>query len=300
MSSKVNCNICCEDVNVKTVLTCISCNTTYCIKCSKTYLLSIFEAHCMGCKKQWDDRFIRDSFPKTWVNGEYKQHIKKMILEREKSFIPLTMESVDREVSALRRKKINAENRVSEMRIECKIIELDSQITQLKGRDLIKNQPEIARLTKLLTETIDKLRRKRNVYVDLDEEFKSLNIEAEKMNKKCPIDDCKGYLKRNVCMVCEKHICNECNLEKDDDHECKKEDVETYKLILKDSKPCPKCATRISKVNGCNQMYCISCKAVWDWKTEKIQEKGVIHNPEYFRYMRDKEYHCLDKKMLQH
>ena len=289
MSSKVNCNICCEDVNVKSVLTCMSCNTTYCIKCSKTYLLSIFEAHCMGCKKQWDDRFIRDSFPKTWVNGEYKQHIKKMLLEREKSFIPMTMRNVEQKVILLREKKYSAQNRILELKYECKIIEIESQITQLKGRDLTKNQSEIDRLTTLLNDTKDKLRRRhRFILYDPNDDFQSLKLEDEKLGKKCPIDDCKGYLKRNVCMVCEKHICNECNLEKDDDHECKKEDVETYKLILRDSKPCPKCATRISKVNGCDQMYCISCKAVWDWRTEKIQEKGVIHNPEYFRYMRER------------
>jgi hypothetical protein len=289
MSSKINCNICCEDVNVKSALTCASCNTTYCIKCSKTYLLSVFEAHCMGCKKQWDERFIRDSFPKTWVNGEYKQHIKKMLLEREKSFIPATMESVNRVVENLRRERNSSERRIASMKLSCKILSIESRIKQLKGRDLIKNESEIDRLTKTMKDLKAKFNNIPETTIDeLELEFKSASLVEEKINKKCPLEDCKGYLKRNVCMVCEKHICGECNLEKDDDHECKKEDVETYKLISKESKPCPKCATRITFGGGCSQMFCVSCKTVWDWKTEKIQEKGVIHNPEYFRYMRDR------------
>jgi hypothetical protein len=34
-------------------------------------------------------------------------------------------------------------------------------------------------------------------------------------------------------------------------------------------------------------MWCVDCKTAWDWRTEEVT-KGVIHNPEYFRYMRER------------
>lgn len=37
---------------------------------------------------------------------------------------------------------------------------------------------------------------------------------------------------------------------------------------------------------NCDQMYCTSCHTAFSWRTGKI-EKGNIHNPEYFRYMRE-------------
>lgn len=284
-TTKINCNICCNDVNQKVILTCNSCDTVYCIKCSKTYLLTVFDAHCMGCKKHWDDRFIRDSFPKTWVNGEYKQHIKRMLLEREKSYIPITMDRVNRIVIWSRQKADAGRAQVENLRHRATMLEIENQINALKSRNMVSNAAEIDRLTRCIVKA-----KRITVQFDdhvLTDEMNQMSV-SENNDKKCPMDGCKGYLKRNICMVCEKHICGKCNLEKSEVHECKQEDIETYNLILKDSKPCPKCATRISKISGCPQMYCISCKAVWDWDTGKIQEKGVIHNPEYFRYMRER------------
>jgi len=67
----------------------------------------------------------------------------------------------------------------------------------------------------------------------------------------------------------------------------KKIDIETTELIKKDSKNCPKCNISIMKTSGCDQMWCVSCHTTFDWKTLHIKTSGVIHNPEYYRYMRE-------------
>ena len=61
----------------------------------------------------------------------------------------------------------------------------------------------------------------------------------------------------------------------------------TVKYLQKDTKPCPKCGARISKVDGCDQMWCVGCKCTFSWNTGKIQTGGVLHNPEYYRWMRE-------------
>jgi hypothetical protein len=70
-------------------------------------------------------------------------------------------------------------------------------------------------------------------------------------------------------------------------HICNPDDVETTKLLKRDTKPCPSCGAMIHKIDGCNQMWCTQCHVAFDWKTGEI-EKGNVHNPEYFRYMREK------------
>jgi hypothetical protein len=76
--------------------------------------------------------------------------------------------------------------------------------------------------------------------------------------------------------------------EKDDNsHTCKKEDIDTVAMIRKDTRPCPKCGIRISKIDGCDQMWCVAegCGTAFSWNTGKIVS-GVVHNPHYYEWVR--------------
>jgi hypothetical protein len=104
----------------------------------------------------------------------------------------------------------------------------------------------------------------------------------------CVSENCSGFIDENYkCGICSLITCKNCFeiKETDDTHVCKPENVETAKLILKDTKNCPKCGIRIFKISGCSQMWCTKCHCTFDWKTMKIEE-GHIHNPHYFQYMR--------------
>jgi hypothetical protein len=59
-------------------------------------------------------------------------------------------------------------------------------------------------------------------------------------------------MKRIVCSVCEKELCKNCNQEKIEKHQCNKDDIETFKMLLKETKACPGCGVRTSKVDGCD------------------------------------------------
>lgn len=103
----------------------------------------------------------------------------------------------------------------------------------------------------------------------------------------CPADGCRGFLSTQwKCGLCEVRVCSKCHeIKTSADHECHPDHLATAELLNKDSKPCPTCASLIFKISGCDQMFCTSCKTAFSWKTGRV-EKGHIHNPHYFEYLR--------------
>lgn len=72
---------------------------------------------------------------------------------------------------------------------------------------------------------------------------------------------------------------------KSNGHQCDPLLVKTIEKIIRESKPCPSCGISISKVSGCDQMWCIQCDTAFSYSTgAKI--RGVIHNPHYFERLR--------------
>ena len=72
-----------------------------------------------------------------------------------------------------------------------------------------------------------------------------------------------------------------------DAHVCNPNDAATAALVQQECKPCPKegCGAMISKISGCDQMFCTKCLSAFSWRTGALVN-GRIHNPHYFEYMR--------------
>lgn len=105
--------------------------------------------------------------------------------------------------------------------------------------------------------------------------------------KKCPVDDCRGYLSTQwKCGICQTRVCAKCGELKAEDHECIESNIKTMELLRKDTKNCPKCAIPIHFIDGCRQMWCTQCHVAFDWKTLKI-EKGRVHNPHFYEWQRN-------------
>lgn len=108
---------------------------------------------------------------------------------------------------------------------------------------------------------------------------------------KCPLTDCEGFVGTNwKCGLCEAEFCKECGDQcrkhtNAEEHVCDPEIRSTHQALRKESKPCPKCAAMISKIDGCDQMWCTQCQTAFSWRTGQI-ETSHIHNPHYFQWMR--------------
>jgi hypothetical protein len=68
-------------------------------------------------------------------------------------------------------------------------------------------------------------------------------------------------------------------------HECKKENIESLRELKRDCKQCPQCTIWISKIDGCNQMFCTECITPFDWTTCKVIKRTFFHNPHYNDYL---------------
>jgi len=216
----------------------------------------------------WGTDFMADAFTKKFINDDYKKHREDVLMEREKSMLVATMPQVENE------KKLRVFN---------------AELKSLKDKQ--------AELKKLLEETKIKIDITHGQIWDIKYPQRRSSHANEppvpKFIRGCPAPNCKGFLDTNwKCAVCSVHVCNECHeIKKEpkegasDTHTCDPNNVETAKAIMKETRPCPKCAARIFKIDGCDQMWCTSCHTAFSWRTGAI-EQNMIHNPHYFEYMR--------------
>lgn len=263
--TKNDCEVCTMPfTSCKRKLVSCPCEYKVCTKCTKTYLLgSSHNPHCMNCRRAWTRDFMCETVGRAFVNGIYTNKRKEILFEKEKARMPETLP-----LAEILKKREASKIKVHEA------------------------QKEVVKCLQLWREARYKLREEE---IQLDE-YRDI-FRSGKVNKKvesymkCPVDNCKGFLENgtNKCKICTSTICKKCiSVVSDENHECKKEDLETAKLIQSTTKPCPQCGTRISKVNGCDQMWCTNCHVAFSWNTGKM-ETGIVHNPHYYQWMNNND-----------
>ena len=125
-----------------------------------------------------------------------------------------------------------------------------------------------------------------------DDRNTTKKAERREFIMKCPAEECRGFLSTSYkCGTCSKWACQSCLVtigeNRDAEHTCNPDTVESAKMIRAETQPCPKCGTRIFKIDGCDQMWCVmeGCGTAFSWNTGHIVT-GVIHNPHYYEWLR--------------
>ena len=313
MTEVSDCSVCAEKFTgtVRTKICCNYCSYKACKTCVTRYLLSqIVDAHCMNCRTGWNREFLDTNLTKAFVKGAWRDHKKKMYMNREKAFLPnfqkfAAAKKRIQELEPLRAKEaqkyLNIEN---EKAVLLQKIATNNRIlanNNVKPTDelYIKHQEDISKLPDVFNKHTQRyIKNKRcineweeqwNIYQGVDS---NKNVEKKVFIMKCVKEGCRGFLSQAYkCELCLTYVCKDCMLVKneknDETHVCKKEDVDSVALIRKETKPCPKCGIRISKIDGCDMMWCTGdgCATAFSWNTGKI-ESGVIHNPHYYEWQR--------------
>ena len=275
------CSVCCENFNKTTrkKVTCPFCQFESCKTCLQKYILSISDnPHCMNCKNELDREFIDSSCTVRFRNVEYKTHLENILFEKEKARMPETQPEVERiiKMRTLREKYYSLLTALRYYRIDRQnALDMEEETEQWDNQ-INTTEVYLAQLTYDMN-----VLRYNNVEIDTGRNF----------IKMCPNGECRGFIDNDfVCGICKKQFCKKCNEELHENHVCIPETVETIKLINKDTKPCPKCATMIYKIDGCAQMWCTNCNTAFDWRTGNLV-KGRIHNPHFFEFKKRSREH---------
>ena len=307
------CSVCAEKFtsSVRTKICCNYCSYKACKTCVTRYLLSqIVDAHCMNCRTGWNREFLDTNLTKVFVKGPWRDHKKKMYMNREKAFLPnfqkfAAAKKRIEDLEPLRMKasqqyaKIENEKSLLLQKIATNNRILVQNYVNPTDELYIKHQEDISKLPDVFTRhtqrfikhmrCINELQEQWNIYQGVDS---NKNIEKKVFIMKCVKEGCRGFLSQAYkCELCSTYVCKDCMLVKneknDETHVCKKEDIDSIALIRKETKPCPKCGIRISKIDGCDMMWCTGdgCATAFSWDTGKI-ESGVVHNPHYYEWMR--------------
>ena len=237
----------------------------------------------MNCHHLWPREFLDDHLSRTWREGELRHHREKILFDRERSLLPATQPDVEIEIQ----KRAYA----------AEIPALDAQETQLQlmFQDVQKKMANAENIqvvymqrSHLLTMLHDVQTKRTSLldYIYHGPEDKEKEVKEKRLFiAACPTESCRGFLSTAYkCGTCASQFCSGCRERKETkggEHVCDPALVATIAAIVKDSRPCPRCGTAISKVSGCDQMYCTQCDTPFSYERGTVIN-GIIHNPHYF------------------
>lgn len=262
----MDCAVCFE--TDKTVV--CGCGFVACRPCIKKYLLGdINDAQCMSCRRGLTRADLVDMLGPTFVSGQYKTHREKILYDRERAMLPATQTRLSNYRFA-KELKLGLPAKKAELRVlKLKVDALSLQIIaeQNAFRRLVDTRYANRRTTQTTAG--------------------GTTPPADRILCGCPASGCNGFAlsSTGACGACGVKICKQCHVVETEGHACDPADVETAKMIQRETKPCPRCRVPIFRSYGCYQMFCTQCQCVFDWGNGKEIRNGTIHNPHYFEWL---------------
>jgi hypothetical protein len=281
-SSSHECIICCEIVDK--LVKCEYCNNTCCNDCFQQHLLlSGIKPKCMHCAANLLFEHIIKMSDSEWYTKVYRLKLQEFFFIEEKKLIP---ESIDHMHAYL-----NAQGyaRVAQM-IKVRVpgrwnmyhgdieYEYEEQLEELSLSEINANR---------CLEEYGKGWVRFNFETNQfdDHTTKKLNAYDESIFP-CPMSMCLGFVREGYCNICNKHVCSDCREPKSSTHKCNPDTIKSIRVLAKSGRNCPKCYIPISKIDGCDQMFCTECKTTFSWNSGRIYNDNEFHhNPHYLDWI---------------
>ena len=315
MAAKIskNCSCCTEKYtsSIRTKISCGYCDYEACKPCVSRYLLSQASgAHCMSCRTGWNREFLDSNLTQTFRKGPWRNHLKQMVLVREKALLP-NFQQYAAARKMIRELSPKMENALNERTVASAKMDNYSYTVNRYPHKVYVTEDSEENNKKIIDDykvMLDELCVLKIIYAEKEIAYERITAqynlhhdiyysdvvtkERREFIMKCVVEGCRGFLSSSYkCGLCSTFVCKDCMLVKseknDDNHVCLKEDIESVTLIRKETHPCPKCGIRISKIDGCDLMWCTTegCETAFSWNTGKISS-GTVHNPHYFEWLR--------------
>lgn len=316
----VECIICVEPMNKSTrkPVKCEWCDFVACRACCEHRVLDLPEPKCMDekCGKTWSRKHMARSFTGVFMSTRFKAHREQLEFDKEKALLPATQERMMvmrenmaeaarllEEHSAIQKmfKSVLEQKSWREARWTCKLGRLQAKAEKegVPLKEFLAGVPGLAEAKSEFDAKQGELNRQRmSLALESDHlmarirELRSGRADPSdnsgrrrKALRTCPADGCRGFLDENwECGLCAVHVCASCRVPITDGHSCNPDDVESARAIDKETRGCPKCATAIFKIDGCDQMWCTQCHTAFSWRTGAVEVK--VHNPHFFEWLR--------------
>jgi len=257
-----------------------SCGVQCCGECMEEWILSNTnkDVSCVGCRAIFPQDIVYTKLRKEFLSNQYRLWRAEFLWETEKAFLGNDMILAQQE---RQRRELG--------------IELD---------DLRKQKKRLLRSKKLalspaMSHVCQEIKRILAVRSSLRVSDTSSSALQKNQNGvlllPCPTQDCRGLIHKatHSCLLCQTHLCRQChqpveitNQNESLPHECLRENMEAAALILRETKPCPRCAIRIYKISGCDQMWCVGCHCAFSWESGRpLESTTVLHNPHYYHWL---------------
>lgn len=287
MTSQETCTVCIELFNkqARRRVTCPYCGFVACASCVGQYLCTCNQdPHCMQCRRAWPLATQRTcGLTAAFVDGALRRAKEALIWDREQAMLPAAQVYVD-----LLRRRRHAQEHIKAL-AAVNVVSTADYIAVRQQRQSAEHVVATANRRIALLDAGQTLPAE-------DGETLEEAVKKKRFVQRCPQSACNGFVDGTfACGLCSATLCRRCRIvlqpagptatTKRVPHTCDESVVESVKAMAKDTRACPGCAAPIFKVDGCNQMWCVSCNTAFDWATGDVV-RGTIHNPHYYEWMR--------------
>lgn len=260
--------MCCEEYTAerRAPFRCGACAYTACRTCVRRYLSETSDMQCMSCGEELAQDSLRAQLPAKFFAEDLRDHRARVLAQRQAARLPGALAALEA-------------RRAAEARAE--VTKLESDALWARVHELDRSRARDLAFAKTIGET---------GRVPEGEGGSGDAASARAFVRSCPRPGCEGFLSSAwKCAACGDHACPRCHAHVGPDRsahvECDPAELESARAVEAESKRCPGCGSAISRVSGCDQMWCTRCNVAFSWRTgRKVAATAMLHNPHYLAH----------------